>query len=90
VWTHVGDDLNINVVHWPAGGGVAEHVNHEVEVLIVGVVGQGQVTISGQLYAIGPSVLVVIPKGTPRSIQSRSPSFAYLSIHRRRAGLWPT
>jgi hypothetical protein len=38
----VGHDLNANFVVWPAGAGVAEHVNHEVEVLIVGMEGVPQ------------------------------------------------
>jgi hypothetical protein len=24
LWTHVGDDLNVNLIAWPAGAGVAE------------------------------------------------------------------
>src|SRR5579884_2130573 len=86
VWTHLGPELNVNLLVWPAGAGVAEHVNHEVEVLLVGVEGEGLVTVAGEEQEIRPGVLVAIPPGAHRAIQSRSPRFAYLSIHRRRAG----
>ncbi|HZO79639.1 MAG TPA: hypothetical protein VFB39_16490 [Solirubrobacteraceae bacterium] len=90
VWSHVGDELNVNLVAWSQGSGVAEHVNREVEVLIIGVQGDGIVAVDGQEHAIRPASVVLIPKGASRTILSRSPRFAYLSVHRRRPGLWPS
>ncbi len=89
LWTYVGDDLNANLVVWPAGAGVNEHVNHEVEVLILVVEGSGLVTVAGQEHAVHPGEVFVIPKGMPRTILSQAPRFAYLSVHRRRSGMWP-
>jgi quercetin dioxygenase-like cupin family protein len=89
LWTYAGDDLNVNLVVWPAGAGVGEHVNREVEVLMIGVEGNGLVTVAGQEHTLHPGEVVVIPRGTPRSVVSQSPRFAYLSVHRRRAGMWP-
>jgi quercetin dioxygenase-like cupin family protein len=90
LWSYAGDDLNVNLVAWPAGAGVSEHVNREVEVLLVGVEGNGVVTVSGEERTLHPGEILVIPRGTPRAIVSQSPRFAYLSVHRRRAGMWPT
>jgi quercetin dioxygenase-like cupin family protein len=89
LWTYTGDDLNVNLVVWPAGAGVSEHVNREVEVLLIGVEGNGVVTVGGQEHAVNPGEILVIPRGAPRAIVSQSPRFAYLSVHRRRAGMWP-
>ena len=90
LWTHLSDDLNINLVVWPRGQGVAEHVNAEVDVLLVGVEGEGIVTLNGQPLLLGGGQLIVVPKGSRRSIRATSEKLAYLSCHRRRAGLYPT
>jgi hypothetical protein len=43
IWTHQSDDLNVNLLVFERGDGVAEHVNAEVDVLLVGVAGQGEI-----------------------------------------------
>jgi hypothetical protein len=46
IWTlEASSDLNANVVHFGTGQGVEEHVNDEVEVIVVGVSGSGIVTV---------------------------------------------
>jgi quercetin dioxygenase-like cupin family protein len=89
VWTHQSEDLNVNLLVFASDEGVAEHVNAEVDVLLVGIAGTGAVTIDGTRQILGPGHAMVIPKGTNRSIQSTSDPFAYLTCHRRRGGLWP-
>ena len=46
-WTHQSDDLNVNLLVFASGEGIAEHVNAEVDVLLVGIEGTGAVTIDG-------------------------------------------
>ena len=42
VWTlEAGEDLNANLVRFGPGRGVGEHVNDEVDVLVLGVSGSG-------------------------------------------------
>ena len=89
LWSHTGEDLNVNFVVWPDGAGVAEHTNTEVDVLIVGIAGAGTVRIADADHAVEPGVVVYISKGVTRAIRSQSACFAYLSIHRRRTGLVP-
>jgi mannose-6-phosphate isomerase-like protein (cupin superfamily) len=90
LWTHQSGDLNVNLVALDAGQSVAESVNGEVDVLLVGVAGEGVVTVEGHDVRLGASQALVIPKGTRRAITSAGERFAYLTCHRRRAGLWPT
>jgi quercetin dioxygenase-like cupin family protein len=90
IWTHQSDDLNVNLLVFPAGEGVAEHVNADVDVLLVGISGDGLVAIDGVPRVLRAGQTVLIPKGARRSTQAVSDAFAYLSCHRRRAGLWPT
>ena len=80
-------DLNANLVRFPAGGGVGEHVNGEVDVLFVGVSGTGFVVVDGDEYRLRAGKAVLAPRGTRRSTRSESADFAYLTIHRRRGPL---
>lgn len=89
-WTYQGDDLNANLLVFAAGDGVATHVNSEVDVLIVGIEGTGIIEIDGQPQTCAAGQVLVIPKGASRSTLATSDHFAYLTCHRRRAGLWPT
>jgi mannose-6-phosphate isomerase-like protein (cupin superfamily) len=86
VWTLEGsEDLNANLVLFPAGSGVGEHVNEEVDVVLVSVAGSGSVVVEGEEHPLSAGRMVFVPKGTRRSVRSGSEDFAYLSLHRRRA-----
>jgi len=85
VWTLRGTgDLNANLVGFPCGEGVGEHVNWEVDVLFVGVSGSGVVEVDGREHALGAGVLVLAPKGARRATRSASSGFSYLTVHKRR------
>ncbi len=90
LWTlRESSELNANLVRFGAGGGVGEHVNQEVDVLIVAVAGEGVLELDGTAHPIRAGQLCVVPKGARRSIRSGGGPFAYLTCHRRRGGLWP-
>ena len=85
VWTQrEGRDLNANLIRFPRGEGVGEHVNGEVDVLFVGVSGSGVVEVDGREHALGAGVLVLAPRGARRASRSASSDFSYLTVHRRR------
>jgi len=88
VWTlSASADLNANLVRFDAGQGVGEHVNDEVDVLIVGVSGSGVVEIEGEEHALYAGLLVFVPRGARRSTRSATDDFAYLTVHKRRGPL---
>lgn len=88
VWTLEGSaDLNANLVRFEAGGGVGEHVNEEVDVLIVGVSGSGSVGVDGEEHPLSSGVTVFVPRGARRLTRATTEGFAYLSVHRRRGPL---
>ena len=89
VWAYQSADLNVNLLVWGADEGVVEHVNSEVDVLLVGIVGDGLIEVDGMAHLLRSGQAVIIPKGVRRAIRSTSGRFAYLTCHRRRAGLWP-
>lgn len=89
IWSHGSEQLNINLVVFNEGRGVQQHVNDEVDVLLIGIDGRGVIEVNGASSVLLPGCLLVIPRGASRSIRSESLRFAYLSCHQRRVGLWP-
>lgn len=89
-WSRRSEDLDVNLVVFDAGDGVAEHRNDLVDVLIVGVVGAGVVTIDGETHPLAAGQAILVPKGALRGTRAGAERFAYLTCHRRRPGLQPT
>ncbi len=88
VWTLEGsEDLNANLVRFPSGDGVGEHVNREVDVVMVGIDGFGTVTVDGREDQLSAGSMIFVPNGARRSVRSESDEFSYLSIHRSRGPL---
>ncbi len=80
-------DLNVNLVQFTEGEGVGEHMNDEVDVLLVGVSGSGEVLIDSTLHRLSSGTLILIPKGVRRSTRAISTNLAYLTVHQRRGPL---
>lgn len=90
IWSLASADLNLNLLHFTTGDGVPDHVNAEVDVAGLVIAGTGMVEIDGRAETLHPGCLFFIPKGAGRAIRAASDDFAYLTCHRRRAGLMPT
>jgi mannose-6-phosphate isomerase-like protein (cupin superfamily) len=89
LWTQSSADLNVNLITFDAGQGVPPHANHEVDVLIVVVAGDGFLEVDQVSRPIRAGQACLVPKGATRALRSGGGPFAYLTCHRRRAGLWP-
>jgi mannose-6-phosphate isomerase-like protein (cupin superfamily) len=87
LWSIASDDLNANVLAWPAGGGVAEHTNDERDVLLVIVAGGGSVLLDGGQIELRAPQLLLIPRGASRGITAGPEGLRYVSAHLRREGL---
>lgn len=91
ILSHESDDLDVNLVRFSDGLGVAAHRNQEVDVLIVAIAGEGVISVEQEEFTLGTGMALLIPKNTVRAIRScEAGDFVYLSIHRRRAKLMPT
>lgn len=85
------EDLDVNVVRLPAGRSIDEHINREVDVVMVVLSGSGIVSVDDQDYPVGAQKMLIILKGSRRAIRTvGDEALLYLSMHRRRARLWPT
>ena len=88
-WAMRSRDLNANLLVLSVGEGVEEHVNTEVDVLLVGMAGEGAIVVDGHVLTLRAGQALLIPVGARRAIRAVTVPFAYLTCHRRRAGLWP-
>jgi quercetin dioxygenase-like cupin family protein len=87
-WTLVPDsDLNANLVRLDPGHAIAEHVNEEVDVLLVTLAGSGRVVAGTRSIILVPAVVAHVPKGVPRSVHAGANGLGYLTVHRRSGGL---
>lgn len=88
-WSSQSQDLNVNLITLNQGEEIAEHRNNEVDVLLTGIDGSGQIDVNGEHYTLQAGQALIIPKGTTRRIDCTDDRFAYLTCHRLRSGLWP-
>ena len=89
LWGLQSDELNATLLAWPPGGGVAEHVNDQLEVLMVVLDGSARVTLDGDGLDLEAGHLLLIPRGRTRSVTAGAGGVRYLSVHRRRGPLLP-
>jgi len=87
LWSMASADLNANLLAWPPGGQVADHRNHERDVLMVVVGGGGTLNVDGRPLALCAPQLVLVPRGAMRGITAGPKGLRYVSAHLRRGGL---
>ena len=66
---------------------IDEHVNDDVDVLIVGWDGTAVLTLDEGSTTIRRGVVALIPRGRRRTIRAGKDGAAYLTVHRRRGPL---
>ncbi|HWA83695.1 MAG TPA: cupin domain-containing protein [Fimbriimonadaceae bacterium] len=83
------EDINLTIVAWPEHFSVPPHVNTEVDVVTIVLSGIGKATVDGKEIDLRLGSVLVVPKGSERSIKSLSVDFRYVSVHKRRRRLMP-
>ena len=87
LWGMASADLNATLLAWPADHVLAEHVNAELDVLLVVVAGDATVTIDGAPHELRAPAALLVPRGARRAIRAGADGTRYLSVHRRRGPL---
>lgn len=93
VWSLAGaEQLNANLVVLPPHGEIGEHRNDTVEVLVVGLSGEVEITVDGEPWRVGPGRIAVVPLHTRRALRAGADGARYLTAHVRREplGIRPT
>lgn len=87
LWGLASTDLNATLLAWPPDHVVAEHVNAELDVLVIALSGHGTVVMDGQPHDLPTGSAILLPRGTRRRIEAGHAGLRYLSVHRRRGPL---
>jgi quercetin dioxygenase-like cupin family protein len=87
LWGMASRDLNATLLAWPPGHVVAEHANAEVDVLLVVLGGGGVVVVDQRKHALAPGHVLLVEKGSSRTIRAGADGLRYLSVHKRRGPL---
>lgn len=82
-----GRQLDANLVRLSPGATVAEHVESDLDVLLVVVEGDGRLDngVAGQ--PLEPGAVAWLPRTARRALAAGPNGLAYLSVHQRRPGL---
>ena len=83
-WSATSTDLNVNLVAWPASGGVGPHVNAERDVLLVVLSGGGEMIVGGDSHPLAAGWTAIVPAGSERSVGAGPDGIRYVSAHLRR------
>lgn len=86
-WSYECEDLDCTLLSWRQGEGVPEHLNREVDVLVIGLGGEGRLVLDGVPSVVGQGQAVLLPKNTVRSLTAVSERFTHLNVHKRRRKL---
>lgn len=89
IWSLNSEQLNVNLVRLTTDASMPEHVNDELDVLLVVFEGTGELQLDDRQLVLGPGIALVIPRGARRAIRCLHGPLAYLLAHRQRGGLLP-
>jgi quercetin dioxygenase-like cupin family protein len=89
-WGTETEQLNATILSWENGRGLEAHINHELDVVLVILEGQGEAFIEDEKISLHAGMVVPIARGLVRAINATSERLTYASIHRRRPGLMPS
>ena len=87
LWGMASADLNATLLAWPPHHAVDEHVNAELDVLVIVLSGRGTAIVDGEPHELATGSAILLPRGALRSIQAGNTGLRYLSVHRRRGAL---
>ncbi|MEV7422782.1 MULTISPECIES: zinc ribbon domain-containing protein [unclassified Streptomyces] len=82
-----GRGLDANVVRLSPGGGVAEHSDDVLDVLLVVLDGDGYLGTPDGRQRLTPHTVVWLPRTSYRSLSAGDSGLVYLTAHPRRPGL---
>ena len=89
LWRLEEDDrqLDANLIRLRPGQTVDVHREPDVDVLLLPLAGNGTLRTDGEPIGLVPHALVWLPHGSRRALEAGPDGLAYLTVHRKRAGM---
>jgi quercetin dioxygenase-like cupin family protein len=84
------EQLNVNLLRLADGASIPQHINEEVDVLVVVLQGTCKLFVDNEMTVLRTGMAAVIPCGRMRALRCTMGPLVYLTCHRRRAPLMPT
>ncbi|MEI7645718.1 MAG: cupin domain-containing protein [Chloroflexales bacterium] len=84
------EQLNVNLLRLADGASIPQHINDEVDVLVVIIQGTCKLFVDDEMTVLRTGMAAVIPCGRMRALRCTMGPLIYLTCHRRRAPLMPT
>jgi mannose-6-phosphate isomerase-like protein (cupin superfamily) len=78
-----GGGLDANIVRLVAHDSIGEHVNDDLDVLLVVWSGSGEVVVDERRVPLEPGVITCVERGRRRSVHAGGDGLMYLSTHPR-------
>jgi quercetin dioxygenase-like cupin family protein len=76
--------LNVNLVHLDPGASIADHVAHDVDVVVLVLAGTGVLEGIDLHVELAEHMLIHLPAGTSRALRAGPAGLGYVTVHRRR------
>lgn len=79
--------LDANLIRLRPDQTVELHQEPDVDVMLLPLAGSGTLHTDSEAIALAPHALIWLPHGSRRSLEAGSEGLAYLTVHRKRAGM---
>jgi quercetin dioxygenase-like cupin family protein len=79
--------LDANLIRLRPGQTVDLHQEPDVDVMLLPLAGGGTLRTDSEAIALAPHALIWLPHGSRRALEAGSEGLAYLTVHRKRAGM---
>jgi mannose-6-phosphate isomerase-like protein (cupin superfamily) len=86
-WGTTTADLNATLLAWLPGARTGEHVNADLDVILVVLDGTVTIELDGEARLARSGEVVVVEKGRRRRMTAGPAGVRYVTVHRRREGL---
>jgi quercetin dioxygenase-like cupin family protein len=83
------EQLNVNLLRLTDGASIPQHVNDEVDVLVVVMQGTCKLFVDDEMTVLRTGMAAIIPCGRIRALRCTMGPLVYLTCHRRRGPLMP-
>jgi quercetin dioxygenase-like cupin family protein len=90
VWrlSEPGRQIDANIVRIPPGRRVEAHAEPDLDVLLLVVAGDGTLVSTEGSHPLREGSLGWLPHGSTRGLEAGERGMSYLTVHRRRPGMW--